>query len=100
MTAKDQPRQVGQPVREAVALRYRQDEGRAPRVTAKGKGTIADQILALAEEHGIPLHQDNDLVTCLQALDLGSEIPPDLYQALAEILAHLYRMDRRLAEGS
>ena len=89
--------QAKRSVREAVALRYRQDEDRAPRVTAKGKSTIADQILALAEEHGIPLHQDTDLVTCLQALDLGSEIPPDLYQALAEILAHLYRIDRRMA---
>lgn len=84
-----------QPRPEAVALRYDQEREGAPRVLAKGTGTIADRILALARENGVPLYEDADLVTLLGVLDLDTEIPPRLYQALAEVLAHLYRADQR-----
>lgn len=74
----------------AVALRY---EGQgAPEVVAKGQGYVAEQIIALAEEHGIPLHEDANLVQLLAKLDLGQEIPTPLYQAVAEVLAWAYRL--------
>lgn len=74
----------------AVALRY---EGRgAPRVTAKGEGSVAERILALAQEHDIPLHEDAELVGLLARLDLGDEIPASLYIAVAEVLAFAYRL--------
>jgi flagellar biosynthesis protein len=75
----------------AVALRFDQDQEAAPRVLAKGQGPVAERIIALAHEHDIPLHEDRDLVHLLGALDLSVEVPPALYHALAEVLAHLYR---------
>jgi flagellar biosynthesis protein len=74
----------------AVALRY---EGHgAPRITAKGRGLTAERIIALAEEHGIPLREDPDLVYLLAQLDLGDEIPATLYVAVAEVIAFAYRL--------
>lgn len=75
----------------AVAVRYDGDVDAAPRVLAKGQGPVAERILAIAKEHGIPLYEDRDLVHLLGALDLDVEVPPNLYKALAEVLAHLYR---------
>ena len=77
----------------AVALRYQQNEDTAPVVIAKGKGRIAEKILAIAEEHDIPLYQDPDLVEVLSSLDLGHLIPPEMYKAVAEVLAFVYRMN-------
>ncbi len=77
--------------RRAVALRYHDDIDHAPRVLAKGQGDVAERIIALAREHGVPLHEDHDLVQLLVVLDFNEEIPPTLYKALAEVLAMLYR---------
>ena len=74
----------------AVALRY--DGTGAPRVSAKGRGDVADRILSIAREHGIPVRQDRDLVRILALVDLGEEVPPDLYRAVAEVLAFAYRL--------
>lgn len=79
----------------AVALRYLREKDPAPRVIAKGRGELAEKILALAREHGIPVHPDADLAEVLVQLDLGKVIPEELYQALAEILAYLYRMNQK-----
>ncbi len=79
------------PRRRAVALRYDVENESAPRVLAKGQGDIADRIIKLAEEHGIPLHEDKDLVRLLGILDLDVQVPPTLYRALAEVLSHIYR---------
>jgi flagellar biosynthesis protein len=79
------------PRRRAVALRYDIENESAPRVLAKGQGDIADRIIKLAEEHGIPLHEDKDLVRLLGILDLDVQVPPTLYRALAEVLSHIYR---------
>ena len=78
----------------AVALRYLTEREDAPRVVAKGRGTIAERIVDLARQRGIPVHQDTDLVEVLARLDLDSLIPPELYKAVAEILAHLYRINK------
>jgi len=71
-----------------VALRY--DGDSAPRVTAKGKGFIAEEILAIAREHDIPLYEDPELVSLLSQLELGDEIPRSLYMAVAEVIAFAY----------
>lgn len=84
----------------AVALRYNTAKDRAPRVTAKGQGEVAERIMALAKEHGIPMREDPDLIQALSQLDLQHEIPPSLYNVVAEILAFVYRLNndyRRLS---
>lgn len=78
----------------AVALRYRPEEDGAPKVVAGGRGAIAEQIIRIAEECGIPIHEDPSLVEVLSKLDLGAEIPSELYRVVAEVLAFVYRMDR------
>jgi flagellar biosynthesis protein len=77
----------------AVALAYREDEG-APRVVAKGRGLIAEAILARAKEAGVYVHESPELVALLMQVDLDSRIPPQLYIAVAELLAWLYRLER------
>ncbi len=81
--------------KKAVALRYREGEDRAPRVTAKGRGPVAQKILELARESGVPVREDADLVEVLSHLDINAEIPPDTYLIVAEILAWVYRMNNR-----
>ncbi len=83
----------------AVALEYNADLP-APRVTASGRGEIAKRIIDLAEEHGVPLVQDPALAKALSRLPLGSEIPEELYGAVATILAYLYRLDREVSGAS
>jgi flagellar biosynthesis protein len=78
--------------RPAVAVSLRYEGTGAPRVTAKGRGSVAEQILAVAEAHGIPLYEDPDLVTLLARLELGDEIPRELYLAVAEVIAFAYRL--------
>ncbi len=81
--------------KQAVALRYQAGVTDAPVVVAKGKGYIADNILAKAQEHSIPIQQDPSLVEVLGKLDLNQQIPPELYQVVAEILALVYRLDKQ-----
>jgi flagellar biosynthesis protein len=78
-----------------AALRYERGVDRAPHVVARGEGHVADRILALAREHGIPVHEDPGLVEVLAGLDLDAEIPAEVYQVVAEILAFLYRAQVR-----
>ncbi len=75
----------------AVALAYEPGRHRAPVVVAKGMGEIAARIMAIAREHGIPIHEDADLVEILSKLDIHREIPPETYVVVAEILAFLYQ---------
>lgn len=83
---------AGSPGR-AVALRYDPAAMPSPQVVAAGQGEIAERIIALAREHGVPIREDPDLVAVLAALDIGSAIPPELYQAVAEVLAFVYRLN-------
>lgn len=83
----------------AVALRYDADGGdQAPRVVARGEGMVAERLLATAEEAGVPVHEDVALASLLAAIDLDAIVPPELYAALAEVLAWAYRQDRALSE--
>jgi flagellar biosynthesis protein len=78
----------------AVALSY-QDGEAAPRVVAKGYGTLADTIIRTARENGMYVHQSPELVGLLMQVDLDAHIPPQLYLAVAELLAWLYRLEAR-----
>ncbi len=89
------PGQKKEPERkQAVALKYNPKEDIAPKVTAKGKGLIAEKIIQMAKESGIPIHEDADLIEILSSLDLEDLIPSELYQAVAQILAFVYNMNK------
>jgi flagellar biosynthesis protein len=74
----------------AVALHY--DGSNAPRVTAKGRGLVAEQILEVADANDVPIREEPELVELLCRLDLGDEIPEALYVAVAEVIAFAYRL--------
>ncbi|HLS51105.1 MAG TPA: EscU/YscU/HrcU family type III secretion system export apparatus switch protein [Burkholderiaceae bacterium] len=80
------------PRQQAVALSYTEND-HAPKVVAKGYGTIAEQIIQMANESGLYVHQSPELIGVLMQLDLDEEIPTELYQAVAELLAWLYRLE-------
>jgi len=81
------------PPRKAVALHY--SGKRAPRITASGGGTVAERILQIAREHDVPVHEDPLLTEALSQVPLGEEIPENLYVAVAEVLAFVYRLSGR-----
>ncbi|MCW8881091.1 MAG: EscU/YscU/HrcU family type III secretion system export apparatus switch protein [Sedimenticola sp.] len=81
----------------AVALLY--DGENAPRVTAKGEGKIAEQIFAIAKEHGVPLENDPQLTAILSQIPLGDEIPEALYRAIAEVIAFAYLVSGKRPPG-
>lgn len=84
---------ITNPTHVAVAVRYERGEMPAPRVTAKGAGLLARRIRTLAEEHGVPVLERPPLARALyRSVEEGREIPPDFYRAVAEILAHIYRL--------
>ena len=78
----------------AAALGYDREEDDAPRLLARGGGDVAENIIAKAEEHGIPIERDPDLLQCLAPLQIGNEIPVAAYTAVAEILAFLYSKNK------
>lgn len=80
------------PNQQAIALAYGASDY-APRVVAKGRGLVAEQIIALAKEHQVFVHESKELVSLLMQVDLDQHIPPELYLAIAEILAWLYRLE-------
>ncbi|MFD1774352.1 EscU/YscU/HrcU family type III secretion system export apparatus switch protein [Paenibacillus rhizophilus] len=80
-------------MKKAVALKYVPGKTEAPVVVAKGKGNIAEAILQKAKENGIAIQEDAALVEVLSKLDLDQQIPPELYQLVAEILSYVYRSD-------
>jgi flagellar biosynthesis protein len=82
-------------IKKAVALRYHPETDRAPKVTAKGSGKVAQKIIELAQKHGIPIEEDPALVQILSQLDFYQEIPPSVYVVVAEILAFIYSMNNR-----
>jgi flagellar biosynthesis protein len=82
------------PQKKAVALKYDKTTDDAPRLVGKGLGLVADAIIALAKEHGIPIQEDSDLVEVLSRLNLNQTIPPETYVLVAEILAFIYRANQ------
>lgn len=76
--------------KQAVALTY--DGQRAPTVTAEGSGELAEQIIAVARAHGVPLFENPQLLTLLQQVGLGEEIPETLYLCIAQVIAFAYKI--------
>lgn len=87
MSSPDNKRQM------AVALAYRNGDA-APKVVASGRGLIAQAIIERAKEHGVYVHESEELVSMLMQVELDQHIPPQLYLAVAELLAWLYRLEQ------
>lgn len=85
------------PNQQAIALAYGSGDY-APKVVAKGRGLIAEQIIARAKDNHVFVHESKDLVALLMQVDLDDHIPPSLYQAIAEVLAWLYKLERGEAD--
>lgn len=84
--------------RQAAALSYSGHKEAAPQVVASGAGEIAERIIALAEEAGIAIQKDPDLMEVLAKVPVGSEIPVEIYQAVAEVLAFVYEQNGRFGQ--
>ncbi|HHW00040.1 MAG TPA: flagellar biogenesis protein [Clostridiaceae bacterium] len=82
-------------IKEAVALKYSPFEDKAPKIVAAGKGEIAEKIIEKAEESNVPICKDTELAHALSALNIGDEIPPELYDVVAEILIFIDSLDRK-----
>ncbi|QHE52176.1 EscU/YscU/HrcU family type III secretion system export apparatus switch protein [Pontibacillus sp. HMF3514] len=81
--------------REAVALNYDAEAEQAPKVVAKGKGDVATNIIEKAKENSVPIQEDPTLVNLLGELDINETIPEELYQAVAEVFAFVYKIDKQ-----
>lgn len=77
----------------AAAIKYDGTKDSAPKVTAGGRGLVAEKIIAIARDSGIPVKNDPDLIQVLGKLKVGNEIPVELYRAVAEILAFVYSLN-------
>lgn len=84
--------------KQAVALAYNPKEHIAPVVIAKGKGHVAEQLLAVAKANGIPIQEDPSLVQLLSELEINEAIPEQLYKVVAELFAFVYQLERKLSE--
>ncbi|CCK81718.1 EscU/YscU/HrcU family type III secretion system export apparatus switch protein [Desulfobacula toluolica] len=81
--------------KKAIALKYDRATNSAPKVTAKGKGKVAQKIIDLARQHDIPVKDDPDLIEVLSSLEIDEEIPSEIYVAVAELLAFVYSMNSK-----
>ena len=86
---------VKEPIKLAVALKYEDDGAEAPVVIASGRGEIAEKIIRTAHQENVPVHQDESLAQVLVSLETGTEIPSELYQAVAQIIAFVWQMDKK-----
>lgn len=86
--------EYGNKRKEAVALSYDPHSSDAPVVTAKGKGKAAEKMIETAKEHHIPIQEDSTLVNLLGKLDVNERIPQELYHAVAEVFAFIYKLDK------
>ncbi|WP_216828004.1 EscU/YscU/HrcU family type III secretion system export apparatus switch protein [Alkalihalobacterium elongatum] len=82
----------------AIALSYSETSDVAPQVKAKGKGLVAEKIIARAKEHHIPIQQDPSLVELLSQLEINETIPSELYEVVAEVFAFIYRIDKNVQD--
>lgn len=82
-------------VRKASALSYEPEVGKAPKITASGRGEVADRIIEAARKADVPIYEDAHLADVLSTLKLGTEIPRELYEVVAEVLAFISRVDEQ-----
>lgn len=81
--------------KKAAALSYDQSKDVSPRLSALGKGLVADTIIETAKEHNVPVLEDPSLVELLSNLNVNEKIPAELYEAVAEVFAFVYRLDQK-----
>lgn len=86
-------------INQAIALEYNPNEDEAPKVIASGKGVLAEKIIEEAKKSKVPVHKDSKLAETLSRLEIGQEIPPELYEVVAEILVFVDAMDKIKAKG-
>lgn len=94
-TNKDHYTNQGQQIKKAAAIHYDPENADAPVLKAKGKGLVAEQIIKLAKEKNIPIQEDPSLVELLAKLDLNEQIPAELYEVVAEVLAMVYTLEKK-----
>jgi len=82
----------------AVAILYDSQKSSSPKVIASGKGEVAKKIIEKAKEAGVHIQEDANLVELLSKIDLGDEIPTELYQTVAEVLAFVYQVNKKFKE--
>jgi flagellar biosynthesis protein len=85
-------------INKAVAIVYDEKETAAPRVVASGKGVVAEKIIATAREAGVHIKEDANLVEILAKIPIGNEIPVELYQTVAEVLAFVYQVNNKFKD--
>ena len=83
----------------AAAIHYDMDNQEAPVMTAFGSGHVAEKMLEIAEQSGVPIHKDQKLSSMLSKLSIGDEISEDMYEAVAKVLAFVAEIDRRYGEN-
>ena len=84
---------------QAAALQYDQERHEAPVIIAKGSSAVAERIIALAKKHDIPLQRDPELLQILMKLEINQEIPENVFHAVAEVLAMVYKANRNYSEN-
>lgn len=94
MSEKNKPKQI-----QAVALSYDASKQAAPKVVAKGKGNVATNIIEKAKEHNVPIQEDSSLFELLSQLQINDTIPEQLYEAVAEVFAFIYRVDSQYSKS-
>ncbi|PXW92544.1 flagellar biosynthesis protein [Streptohalobacillus salinus] len=82
----------------AIALKYDQEKHQAPMVTAKGKGYVAEEIIKRAKDANVPIQEDQSLIEMLANINVNDKIPEELYQAVAEVFAFIYRVDQQIKQ--
>ena len=85
--------------KKAVALKYDENKNAAPVIVASGMGYLAEKIVEVANDNGVPVYEDNSLATVLTQLNLGSEIPEELYQAIVDIYAYFLKFVPKAPSG-
>ena len=85
-------------IKEAAALKYSPDSNRAPKIIALGKGEVAEKILETAKGSDVPVYEDASLAHTLSLMHIGDEVPPELYEVVAEILVFVSKLDSSYGE--
>lgn len=82
-------------VKQAAAIKYSPESGKAPKIIALGKGQVAEKIMEKAKEHDVPLYNDPNLAEVLNTMRIGDEIPEDLYEVVASVLVFVSSLDKK-----
>ncbi|GAE89974.1 EscU/YscU/HrcU family type III secretion system export apparatus switch protein [Acetivibrio straminisolvens] len=85
-------------IKQVAALKYSPDDDKAPQIIGLGKGEIAEKILEKAKENNIPIYENEELAATLNAMNIGEEIPPELYDIVAQILVFIGSVDKRYGQ--